>query len=133
MRQAAFAGLKPGLTTEDNNYFPLQYLAQRCDRDALRELNRPANFAGSYPVACMQWQYTLSAFGKCGYKAAVAHLAISLEAACLNSVDAAQRSLRRLLPQSTCWKQGDAKDGFQREADCYIAESKAADALSSTK
>jgi hypothetical protein len=128
MRQAAFAGLKPGLTTEDNNYFPLQYLAQRCDPDAMRELNRPDNFAGSYPIACMQWQYTLSAFGKCGYKDAIAHLAMSLDAACVNNIDAAQRSLRQLMPHSTCWKKGDPKDHFQQEIVCYATGSKSADA-----
>jgi hypothetical protein len=133
MRQAAYAGLKPGLTTEDNNYFPLQYLAQRCDPDALSQLNRPANFASSYPVACMQGQYTLSAFEKCGYKDAVAHLAISLDSACINNIDAAQRSLRQLLPQSTCWKKGDTKGDFQQEAACYVSESKSADAPPSTK
>lgn len=133
MRQAAFAGLKPGLTTEDNNYFPLQYLAQRCDPDALRELNRSANFAGSYPVGCMQWQYTLSAFGKCGYKDAIVHLAMSLNAACVNNIDAAQHSLRQLLPHSICWKEGDPKDNFQQETVCYASGSKSADAPPTTK
>jgi hypothetical protein len=133
MRQAAFAGLKPGLTTEDNNYFPLQYLAQRCDPDALRELNRPDNFAGSYPVACMQWQHTLSAFGKCGYKDAIAHLAMSLDAACVNNIDAARHSLRQLMPHSPCWKKGDPKDNFQQETVCYATGTKSADAPPPTR
>ena len=116
MRQAAFAGLKPGLTTEDNNYFPLQYLALRCDQDALRELNRPANFAGSYPVACTcSGNIRSLPSGKCGYKDAIAHLVISLDAACVNNIDAAQHSLRQLLPHSTCWKKEDPKNNFQEE------------------
>lgn len=119
MRRAALQGLKPGQTTEDNNYVPLQWLAKRCDPTALSELNRPANYRNSYPVACMQWQYTLLAFGRCGYTPVIPLLAASLEDACLNNVIAAQDSLRRLLPQSTCPKLAGKGGNFSLEAECY--------------
>lgn len=125
MRKIAFDGLTPGLTTENNHYYPLQYSAKRCDPDALRELNRPANFTDSYPVGCISWQETLAAFGRCRYTPAIAHLAMSLNSACLNNTDAAFKSLRQLLPHSSCSKEFDCKDSFQRMTDCYLREAQA--------
>ena len=104
MKQAAFTGLKPSMTDVDNHYFALQYVADRCDLNALRELNRPANFGDSYPVGCMFWQNTLKDFGKCNYRPAISHLARSLNSACLNNTQAAEDSLRHLMPKSMCWK-----------------------------
>jgi hypothetical protein len=124
MRQAAFTGVKPGMTDEGNHYFALQYLADRCDADALRELNRPANFGDSYPVGCMWWQDTLKDFGKCNYRPATAHLARSLDSACLNNTQAAEESLRRLLPKSKCWKKAWMNGDFRAESDCYLNEAK---------
>lgn len=122
MRQAAFTGLRPGLTDEDNHYFALQYLADRCDLNALRELNRPANFGDSYPVGCMFWQDTLKDFGKCNYRPAIPHLARSLNSACLNNTEAAEDSLRRLMPKSTCWKKAGLNGDFQEETACYLKQ-----------
>jgi len=126
MRQVAFANLRPGMTDEDNNYFPLQYLARQCDSDALRELNRPANFTDEgYPISCMQWESTLSAFGKCGYQPALSHLAVSLNSACLNNTASAEESLRKLLPRSECWKLAGKDGDFWQESQCYLRDIKA--------
>lgn len=122
MRQAAFTDLKPGMTDEDNHYFALQYLADRCDPDALRELNRPENFKDSYPVGCISWQYTLADFGKCAYHPAIALLAVSLDSACVNNIVAAEDSLRHLLPKSSCWKLGGLSGNFQAETACYLKQ-----------
>lgn len=122
MREAAFTRLKPGMTDEENHYFALQYLADRCDPNALRELNRPVNFIDSYPVGCMFWQDTLRDFGKCGYRSSIPHLAVSLDSACLNNTQAAEDSLRHLLPKSLCWKKAGMNGGFQEEAACYLKQ-----------
>jgi hypothetical protein len=122
MRRAAFSDLRAGQTDEDNHYYPLQYLAKLCDPQALKELNRVENYQNSYPVSCMQWQYTLAAFGKCGYKPAVPLLANSLYSACVNNIVAAQLSLRQLMPKSKCWKKAAASDDFQSETACYLNE-----------
>lgn len=122
MRMAAFTDLKPGMTDEDNHYFALQYLADRCDPEALGELNRPANFKDSYPVGCMFWQDTLKDFGKCNYRLAIPHLARSLNSACLNNTQAAEYSLRHLLPKSLCWKKAGMNGSFQDESDCYLKD-----------
>lgn len=123
MRRAA-RNVKPGLTTADNQYFALEYLAKECDPWALAQLNRDANFKDSYPVSCMQWQYTLAQFGKCGYKAAEAHLAVSLDAACVNNIVAAEQSLRQLLPESDCYKLPTTPDVYVKEEDCYLKAAK---------
>lgn len=122
MHRAGFTGLKPGMTDEDNHYFALQYLADRCDPDALRELNRPANFADSYPVGCMFWQDTLKDFGKCNYRPAIPNLARSLNSACLNNTQAAEDSLRHLMPKSMCWKKAGLNGDFQEESACYLEQ-----------
>jgi hypothetical protein len=122
MREAAFAHLKPGMTDEDNHYFSLQYLADRCDPDALRELNRPANFSDSYPVGCMFWQNMLRGFGKCSYRPSIPHLAVSLNSACLNNTQAAEDSLRHLLPKSLCWKKAGLHGDFREETACYLKQ-----------
>ena len=124
MREAAFMRLKSGMTSEGNHYFALQYLADRCDPNALRELNRPANFKDSYPVGCMFWQDTLRDFGKCGYRSSIPHLAVSLDSACVNNIQAAETSLRHLLPKSPCWTKAGSGGDFQAESDCYLHEGK---------
>lgn len=124
MRRAAFTGLLPGMTGMDNHYLALQYLADRCDLDALRELNRPENFGDSYPVGCMWWQDTLKDFGKCAFLPALKHLARSLNSACLSNTEAAQNSLKRLMPRSQCWKKAGLNGDFQAESTCYLRDMK---------
>lgn len=126
MREAAFSNLQPGPTGEDNRYCPLQYLAKLCDKRALKELNREDNFKEGYPVGCMQWQSTLAAFGKCGYKPAVPHLAESLNSACVDNTVAADKSLRKLMPKSQCWKKASLQEDFRAETGCYVKEAESA-------
>jgi len=122
MRRVAFSDLHAGQTGEDNHYYPLQYLAKLCDTQALKELNRVENYQNSYPVSCMQWQYTLATFGKCGYKPAVPLLAANLDDACVNNITAAEGSLRKLMPKSKCWKKAGLNGNFQIESACYASE-----------
>ena len=124
MRRSA-GEVKPGLTAEDNQYFALEYLVKLCDPWALAQMNRAANFGHYYPVSCMQWRYTLAQFGKCGYKPAEAHLAMSLDAACVNNIVAAEQSLRQLLPASKCYKIPTSADVFQKEEACYLKAAQA--------
>jgi len=125
MRNAAFSGLQPGRTDEDNHYYPLQYLAKLCDQRALKELNRPENYEDSYPISCMQWQATLATFGKCGYKPAIPLLAENLDDACVNNIVVAEGSLRKLIPKSKCWKKAGLDGNFRAESDCYVSEYRA--------
>jgi hypothetical protein len=81
-------------------YYPLNYLAKRCDQNALRILSR--NGKGGYKgvPGCMQWATTVELFGKCQYKPAVPYLIDSLDATCMNIGGAADDSLRAIFPGS---------------------------------
>lgn len=78
-------------------YYCLNYLAKKGDMAALKILNK--NYFG-YPVSSLQWSYTVKLFGKYQYKPATDNLIWSLNAASLNLVDAAFKSLYMLYPDA---------------------------------
>jgi len=86
MRSIAFENLPPGQDNEDV-FFPLDYLAQRCDQRALTRLNRKVNFDKSFPVGCILWAPAVEAFARCNYRPAAPNLVLALDAACLNITD----------------------------------------------
>jgi hypothetical protein len=80
-------------------WYLLEYLAERCDQEALARLNREQNWKDSYPIGCMWWTGTVRQFGKCQYRAAIPHLIqYTNTVACLNISDAAVKSLSDLFP-----------------------------------
>jgi hypothetical protein len=81
-------------------YYPLNYLAKRCDPDALRVLsgNGKGGYKG-YP-GCLQWGKTVELFGKCKYRPAIPYLIESVEAACMNIGIAAVEDLQTMYPGS---------------------------------
>ncbi len=97
MRKVAYS--KPRNTpAEFPLWYALQYLARRCEPEALDRLLAPANYSGAYPIGCMYWQDSLRQFGKCGYRRAIPRLkkvAVG-NYACLNINEAAQGSLAAL-------------------------------------
>jgi hypothetical protein len=86
----------------ENLYWPAMYLAKRCDRQALRYLNpgsKSKSIADKFSVSSAQFAETAELFGRCRYRPAIPYLvAIGLNAASLNLVDAADLSLRRFYP-----------------------------------
>lgn len=98
MRKIAFVGLKPGQPDYDPQYFPLQYLAKRCNKRALGRLSRYANIKDAYPVGCILWQDTVKEFGTCSYRPSIPYLIEALTTACVNIDDNAFEGLRKLLP-----------------------------------
>jgi hypothetical protein len=69
MRSIAFEHLGRGMD-DSGTFFPLDYLAQRCDQRALDRLNRHVNFKRYTPMACLYWAGTVRSFGRCNYRAA---------------------------------------------------------------
>ncbi len=84
MRSIAFRHLRPHEPDYAPGYYPIQYLAKRCNGRALARLSRPANVLNGYPIACLQWQYTVKTFGDCHYRPAIPDLIADLNAACMN-------------------------------------------------
>ena len=113
MRSIAFENLPPGQDNEDV-FFPLDYLAERCDQRALARLNRHVNFDESYPVGCMLWAPAVESFARCNYRAAAPNLVRSLNSACVNIIDAAQGGLHKFFPHAC--KQAHSIDEQQQ---CY--------------
>ncbi len=76
-------------------YYPINYLAKRCDPNALAQLATGRfRFEGS-----LQYQTSVELFGRCGYKPAIPYLVdTALQDASFNIVAAADDSLRRLFP-----------------------------------
>jgi hypothetical protein len=97
MRSIAFENLPSGQDNADV-FFPLDYLAQRCDERALARLNRRVNFDKSFPVGCIYWAPTMEAFVRCNYRPASQNFVLSLHAACGNITDAAEHGLRKFFP-----------------------------------
>jgi hypothetical protein len=81
-------------------YYPLNYLAKRCDSAALGALsgNSKGGYKG-YP-GCMQWATTVELFGKCKYKPSIPYLINSITAACMNIGIAAVTDLKNFYPGS---------------------------------
>jgi hypothetical protein len=101
MRGIAFKDLKPHRPDYAPGWYPLQYLARGCNGQALARLSRPENITKGYPIACMQWQETVKAFGDCKYRPAIPYLIEALSTACLNIDSNASEALKKLLP-GTC-------------------------------
>lgn len=106
-------------------YYPLNYLAKRCDTDALRVLsgNGKGGYKG-YP-GCEQWGTTVELFGKCKYKTAIPYLVDSVQAACMNIGIAAVEDLRKMYPGSPNFKHYSPQQIEQYFRDIVAAESAA--------
>jgi hypothetical protein len=119
MRDLAFTNLTNEPDGEPR-WYPLQYLADRCDLRALRRFNRDINWKDEYPIGCMWWTGTVRQFGKCGYRPAIPHLIrYTNSVACLNISDAAIESLMALYP-------GKCKSvtSMDQAHDCFLSEYK---------
>lgn len=78
-------------------YWPVNYLAKKCDAKALQILSS----RHERNQACLQYSTSVALFGKCKYRPAIPYLVhTSLYDACLNIVDSAETSLRALYPGS---------------------------------
>lgn len=97
MRSIAFERLGRGMD-DSGTFFPLDYLARRCDQRALARLNRHVNFERYTPMGCMYWAGTVRSFGDCNYRAAAPNLVRSLNAACLNITGNAEEGLHKFFP-----------------------------------
>jgi hypothetical protein len=113
MRSIAFRDLDRGQDSFET-FFPLDYLARRCDQHALARLNRRVNFDKSFPMGCIYFAPTVAAFGRCNYRAAAPNLVLALNAACLNITGAAEEGLQKFFPGS-CVHEKSIED----EARCY--------------
>jgi hypothetical protein len=84
-------------TDGEDLYWPANYLAKKCNVQALKMLSsgRHRN------QGCLQYATTVELFGKCQYRPAIPYLVTdSLSDACLNVADAAFNSLHALYPDS---------------------------------
>jgi len=81
----------------EDRYWPVNYLAKKCDVIALHELS-----SGRYRnQGSLQYETCVSLFGKCGYRPAIPYLVdTAVYDMSLNVVDAADESLRALFPGS---------------------------------
>jgi hypothetical protein len=81
-------------------YYPLNYLAKRCDGEALGVLSGGGK--GGYPgyPGCLQWSTTVKLFGQCRYRPAIPYLIDSIDAACMNIGIEAVESLKKMFPGS---------------------------------
>ena len=76
-------------------YFPANYLAKRCDPEALKLLST----GQARTQGCIQFQSTVETFGRCKYRPAIPYLINSaLVDMCGNIADAAANDLRVLYP-----------------------------------
>lgn len=78
-----------------DNFLALMYFADRCQDWALRTLNQNR---WQYGISSFVWAEALADFGQCKYWPATPGLINDLNAASLNAVDAAYRSLRNMYP-----------------------------------
>jgi hypothetical protein len=94
----------------ENLYYPINYLAKKCDADALKEI-ASGRFRSQ---GSLQYQTSIELFGKCGYKPAIPYLVdTALQDMSLNVVVAAEHSLRRLFPGSPKeFKSGEAMQEY---------------------
>lgn len=78
-------------------YYPANYLAKRCDSEALKLLST----GQARGQGCLQFQSTVETFGRCKYRPAIPYLVSSaLMDMCGNIADAAVNDLRMLYPGS---------------------------------
>ncbi len=106
-------------------YYPLNYLAKRCETDALRILS--GNGKGGYKgePGCLQWAKTVELFGKCKYRPAIPYLINSIQAACMNIGVAAVDDLREIYPGSPSFKDSSLEQIEQYFRKRVAAESSA--------
>jgi hypothetical protein len=104
-----------GYDDGEDLYYPLNYLAKRCDPDALWVLsgNGKGGYTG-YP-GCLQWGKTVELFGKCKYRPAIPYLIASVQAACMNIGIAAVEELQMMYPGTP-----DLKDYSLAEIEKYF-------------
>jgi len=114
MRRIAFSDLKPEEADGEPAYFPLQYLAKRCDKKALARLSRYANIEQAYPVGCILWQDTVDEFGTCEYRPAIPYLIEALTTACLNINDNALKGLQKFFPNAC-----RSASSYEKAQQCY--------------
>ncbi len=97
MRRVAYGAPKDAVA-DDPLWFALQYLAKRCEGEALDRLLGKQNFSDSYPIGCILWQDTIRQFGTCHYQPAlpIIEKVAKTDYACVNINDAAEYSLRKL-------------------------------------
>ena len=87
--------LAAGKGDDDYLYWPADYLAGRCNPDALKWLST----RNGRPEGCIVFTGTVRAFGKCSYRQSIPYLINnSLQDACLNIVDDAEFSLEKFYP-----------------------------------
>lgn len=89
-------------------YWPINYLAKKCDPDALKALA-----TGRYRnQGCIQYETSVKLFGKCKYRPAVPYLVeTALHDFCGNIIDSAQESLHAIYPNTP--KDFDSLDRMQ--------------------
>ncbi len=86
-----------GAEDGEDLYWPVNYLAKKCDPKALKLLS-----TGRYRnQGCMQYETSVKLFGKCTYRAAIPYLVdTALYDMCLNVVDSAEVSLHSMYPDA---------------------------------
>ncbi len=82
---------------DEDRYWPVNYLAKKCDPIALKELS-----SGRYRnQGSLQYQTSVELFGKCKYRPAIPYLVdVAIYDFSFNIVDAAIDSLNTLYPHS---------------------------------
>jgi hypothetical protein len=101
----------------DPVWWPLQYLSEECEPEAMNRLLGKQNYQDFTPVACMFWQDTMRQFGKCRYKPAIPRLiqvarggyaCLDIPRAALDSLDVffphACNDIRGYKTASTCFE-----------------------------
>ena len=77
-------------------YWPINYLAKKCDPDSLRELGT-GRFRNQ---GCIQYETSVKLFGKCKYSPAIPYLVeTALHDICGNIIDSAEESLHTIYPR----------------------------------
>jgi hypothetical protein len=97
------------LKNGEKGYWPINYLAKKCDETALKELS-----SGRYRgEGSLQYETSVELFGKCRFRPAIPYLVdTALYDASLNIVIAADHSLHALYPDGP--KDFDKLDEMQR-------------------
>lgn len=85
------------LSDGENQYYPINYLAKRCDVSALKQLSS-GRFRNE---GSLQYETSVELFGKCSYRPAIPYLVeTAIHDMSFNIIIAAQNSLHRLYPDS---------------------------------
>ena len=82
--------------TDEDLYWPANYLAKKGDLDGLKELS-----TGKYEESCLQYATSMELFGRWQYRPGIPYLVDrALHFACLNIVISAEHSLQELYPDA---------------------------------